>query len=41
MCKDAGFGAVAIRKDYAGIERMVFAAKEGGKYADLLLEIAK
>ena len=33
--------AVAIRKDYAGIERMVFAAKEGGKYADLLLEIAK
>ena len=41
MCKAAGFGAVAIRKDYAGIERMVFAAKEGGKYADLLLEIAK
>ena len=41
MCKAVGFGAVAIRKDYAGIERMVFAAKEGGKYADLLLEIAK
>ena len=41
LCKAAGFGAVAIRKDYAGIERMVFAAKEGGKYADLLLEIAK
>lgn len=41
MCKTAGFGAVAIRKDYAGIERMVFATKEGGKYADLLLEIAK
>ncbi|MBQ9764195.1 MAG: peptide chain release factor N(5)-glutamine methyltransferase [Phascolarctobacterium sp.] len=41
MCRAAGFGAVAIRKDYAGIERMVFAAKEGGKYADLLLEIAK
>ncbi|MBR6511402.1 MAG: peptide chain release factor N(5)-glutamine methyltransferase [Phascolarctobacterium sp.] len=41
MCKAAGFGAVAIRKDYASIERMVFAAKEGGKYADLLLEIAK
>ena len=41
MCKAAGFGTVAIRKDYAGIERMVFAAKEGGKYADLLLEIAK
>jgi release factor glutamine methyltransferase len=41
MCKAAGFSAVAIRKDYAGIERMVFAAKEGGKYADLLLEIAK
>lgn len=41
MCRKAGFGAVAIRKDYAGIERMVFAAKEGGKYADLLLEITK
>ena len=41
MCRQAGFGAVAIRKDYAGIERMVFAAKEGGKYANLLLEIAK
>ncbi len=41
LCRKAGFGAVAIRKDYAGIERMVFAAKEGGKYADLLLEIAK
>ena len=41
LCRQAGFGAVAIRKDYAGIERMVFAAKEGGKYADLLLEIAK
>lgn len=41
MCRAAGFGAVAIRKDYAGIERMVFAAKEGGKYADLLLEITK
>lgn len=41
MCRAAGFGATAIRKDYAGIERMVFAAKEGGKYANLLLEIAK
>ena len=41
LCRQAGFGAVVIRKDYAGIERMVFAAKEGGKYADLLLEIAK
>ena len=41
LCRQAGFGAVAIRKDYAGIERMIFAAKEDGKYADLLLEIAK
>lgn len=41
MCRDNGLGAVAVRRDYAGIDRMVFAAKEGGRYADLLLEIAK
>ena len=29
LCKKAGFGVVAVRRDYAGIERMVFAAKEG------------
>lgn len=39
LCRENGFGAVAVGKDYAGIDRMVFAAKEGGKYADLLLEI--
>lgn len=41
LCRQAGFGATAIRKDYAGINRMVFAAKEGGKYADLLPQITQ
>lgn len=41
LCRSAGLGCVAVRKDYAGIDRMVFAAKEGGRYADILLEIAK
>lgn len=40
LCREAGFVATAIRKDYAGIGRMVFAVKGKGKeadYADLLL----
>lgn len=44
LCRKAGFKATAIRKDYADIERMVFAVKEegdGSKYADLLLEITR
>ncbi len=41
LCRQAGFGVVAVRRDYAGIERMVFAAKEGTTYADTLLELAK
>lgn len=44
LCRQAGFKAAAIRKDYADIERMVFAVKEegdGSKYADLLLEITR
>lgn len=44
LCRQAGFKATAIRKDYADIERMVFAVKEegdGSKYADLLLEITR
>ena len=40
LCRQAGFGVVAVRHDYAGIERMVFAAKEGITYADALLEFA-
>ena len=40
LCRQAGFGVVAVRRDYAGIERMVFAAKEGTTYADALLELA-
>ena len=41
LCRSHGFGVVAVRRDYAGIERMVFAAKEGTIYADALLELAK
>lgn len=44
LCRKAGFKGTAIRKDYADIERMVFAVKEegdGSKYADLLLEITR
>lgn len=44
LCRKAGFKATAIRKDYADIERMVFAVKEegdGSKYADILLEITR
>lgn len=44
LCRKVGFKATAIRKDYADIERMVFAVKEegdGSKYADLLLEITR
>ncbi len=41
LCRKAGFTVTAVRKDYAGIERMVFAAKEGSKYADLLPQITQ
>lgn len=41
MCRACGLGAVAVRRDYADIDRMVFAAREGGRYADILLEITK
>lgn len=41
LCREAGFVHTAVRRDYAGIERMIFAAREGSKYADVLLEISK
>lgn len=41
LCRAAGLSKVAVRKDYAGIDRMVFAVREGSKYADILLEITK
>lgn len=46
LCLANGFRETSVRKDYAGIERMVFAvkvAREGDeeKYANLLLEAAK
>lgn len=41
MCREAGLTQTAVRKDYAGIDRMVFATQEGSRYADILLEIAK
>ena len=44
LCRNAGFAKTAIRKDYAGIERMVFAVKTtkgGDAYEDMLLEITR
>lgn len=49
MCLAAGFAKTAVRQDYAGIDRMVFAIKakqnvekeDEKRYADLLLEITR
>ena len=41
LCRDHGFVVTAVRKDYAGIERMIFATKEGSIYADSLMAIDK
>lgn len=44
LCLANGFKKAVVRKDYAGIDRMVFALKEKegeDKYADLLLEVTK
>ena len=41
LCKEAGFTVAIVLKDYAELDRMVLGAKEGGRYADLLLEIKK
>lgn len=44
LCMEHGFKKAVVRKDYAGIDRMIFALKEKegeDKYADLLLEITK
>lgn len=44
LCLAHGFKKAVVRKDYAGIDRMVFALKEKegeDKYADLLLEVTK
>ena len=38
LCRQAGLIVTAVRKDYAEIERMVFATREGTYYADHLLE---
>jgi release factor glutamine methyltransferase len=46
LCVEHGFSITGVRKDYAGIERMVFALKtkqDGGeeRYANLLLEATR
>lgn len=38
---DNGYDVVAVRKDYAGIERDIYATRSGSKYADRILEINK
>ena len=37
LCYDAGLKAAAVKKDLAGLDRMVLAAKEDSPYANLLL----
>ena len=39
LCQDAGFAVVNVQKDYAGIDRLVFATKEGSCYADEIMAI--
>lgn len=37
ICHDAGYTVTKITRDYAGIERDIFATKEQGRYADRIL----
>lgn len=39
LCQEAGYDKVRILKDYGGIERMVFAAKEGTSYGNKIMEL--
>ena len=39
MCREQGLTITAVRNDYANIDRMVFATKEGSKYANEILAI--
>lgn len=44
LCRENGFASTAVRKDYAGLDRMVFALKtteEGDTHGDMLLEITR
>lgn len=44
LCREHGFAATAVRRDYADIDRMVFAVKGKGdeaSYEDMLLAITK
>ena len=38
---DKGYAAVAVTRDYAGLERDIFATRKDGKYADRILAINK
>ena len=39
ICKNAHFPVTKILKDYAGLDRMVFATREGTKYADEIMAL--
>lgn len=39
LCHQAGFAVTAVMKDYAGIDRHIFATVKGSKYADKILAI--
>lgn len=39
LCREADLTVVKVRQDYAGIARMVFATKEGSKYANEIMAL--
>lgn len=41
LCREQGLAVTAVLKDYAGIERMIFASKEGSVYEDSLMALGK
>jgi len=41
ICRAAGFAVVVVCRDYAGIDRMVFATREGTQYADEIMALNK
>ena len=39
LCREARYTIIKVTKDYAGIDRDIFATKEQGKYANKILEL--
>ncbi len=41
LCREQGFTVTAVVKDYAGIDRMVFAVRPGSRKAGLVENLVK